>query len=123
MKLVHLVAAAAFVPALASAADFSGTWKLDNTFNGKVSSIHCTIVQKDNALTGSCKPDIEGMEAAKLAGTVNGSAAKWGYDLVFNGKPARVDYDVTLAADGSMSGNLLRNGSGSPIKGTRQPSP
>jgi hypothetical protein len=28
---------------------------------------------------------------------------------------------VNLAADGSISGNLLRNGSGSPIKGTRQP--
>jgi hypothetical protein len=78
-------------------------------------------VQAGDALTGSCKPDIQGMEAAKLTGMVKGSAAKWGYDLVFNGKPARVDYDVTLAADGSLSGNLLRNGSGSPIKGTRQP--
>ena len=123
MKLAHLVAAAAFVPALASAADFSGTWKLDNTFNGKVSSIHCTIAQKGEELTGSCKPDIQGMEAANLTGTVKGQAAKWGYDLVFNGKPARVDYDITLAADGSISGNLLRNGSGSPIKGVRQPAP
>jgi len=61
------------------------------------------------------------MEASKVAGTVKGSTAKWGYDLVFNGKPARVDYEVMLAADGSMSGNLLRNGGGSPITGSRQP--
>jgi hypothetical protein len=40
---------------------------------------------------------------------------------VFNGKPARVDYEVTLAADGSVAGNLLRNGSASPITGARQP--
>ena len=121
MKRVHLFAAAAFAPLLASAADFSGTWKLDNTFNGKVSSIHCTLAQSGDALTGSCKPDIPGMEASKLTGTVKGSAAKWGYDLVFNGKPARVDYEVTLAADGSLAGSLLRNASGSPITGTRQP--
>jgi hypothetical protein len=121
MKLAQFVAAAAFAPALASAADFSGTWKLDNTFNGSVSAIHCTLVQSKDALTGSCKPDIPGMEASKLTGTVDGSNAKWGYDLVFNGKPARVDFEVTLAADGSLAGNLLRNGSGSPIKGRRQP--
>jgi hypothetical protein len=113
----HLVAIAAFVPALAPAADFSGNWKLDNEFNGQVSAILCTLVQTGNELSGSCRPDIEGMEASMLKGTVQGSQAKWGYELVFNGKPARVDYEVTLAADGSLSGKLLRNGSGSPITG------
>jgi len=102
-------------------ARFSGNWKLDNTFNGRVSAVHCTLVQSGDALTGSCKPDLPGMEAAKLTGTVSGTKAKWGYDLVFNGKPARVDYEVELAADGTMAGNLLRNGSASPIKGTRLP--
>lgn len=121
MKLMHLVAAAVFAPALASAADFSGTWKLDNTFNGKIAVIHCTLVQSGDALSGSCKPDVNGMAASKLAGTVKGSTAKWGYDLEFNGKPARVDYEVTLAADGSLSGSVLRNGSASPIAGVRQP--
>jgi hypothetical protein len=120
MKRMHFVAAAAFLPALASAADFSGKWKLDNTFNGKVSVVNCTVVQKGDALTGSCKPDIAGMEASNLTGAVTGSKARWGYDLVFNGKPARVDFEVALAADGSLSGNLLRNGSGSPITGVRQ---
>jgi hypothetical protein len=61
------------------------------------------------------------MAASNLTGTVTGSAAKWGYDLEFNGKPARVEYAVTLAADGSISGNLLRNGAASPITGVRQP--
>jgi hypothetical protein len=126
MKFVRLVAAATlagavFAPALASAADFSGTWKLDNSFNGKVAVVHCTLVQAGDALSGSCKPDVAGMEASKLTGMAKGSAAKWGYDLQFNGKPARVDYEVTLAADGSLSGSLLRNGSASPITGVRQP--
>jgi len=121
MKLRHFIAAAALAPALASAADFSGTWRLDNTFNGRVAVIYCTLMQSGNALSGSCKPDVAGMEASKLAGMVEGSKAKWGYELVFNGKPARVDYEVTLAADGSLAGNLLRNGSGSPITGVRLP--
>jgi hypothetical protein len=119
MKLIHLVAAAIFTPALASAADFTGTWKLDNTFNGKVAVILCTLVQAGDALTGSCKPDVPGMAASNLTGMVKGTAAKWGYDLEFNGKPARVDYEVTLAG-GSLSGNVLRNGSPSPIAGVRQ---
>jgi hypothetical protein len=121
MKIAHFILAAAFAPGLASAADFSGTWKLDNDFNGRVSVIHCTLVQVKDALSGSCRPDIEGMEAEKLTGTVKGSTAKWGYDLVFNGQPARVDYEVALAADGSLSGKLLRNDSASPIEGKRQP--
>ncbi len=79
MKLKHLLLVAVFTPALAAAADFSGTWKFDNTFNGKVSSVHCTLMQKDDALTGTCKPDIEGMAASRLTGTVKGPAAKWGY--------------------------------------------
>jgi hypothetical protein len=123
MKLALIVAAAVFAPVVASAADFSGTWKLDNTFNGAVTAIFCTIVQEDNELSGSCRPDLPGMAAEKLTGTVDGSDAQWGYDLVFNGSPARVDFEVTLAADGSVSGNLLRNGSGSPIKGEREPEP
>lgn len=122
MKRAWFIAVAAPVPALAAAADFSGTWKLDNTFNGSVSVIHCTLVQSGDALSGSCKPDLPGMEASKLTGTVKGSTAQWGYDLVFNGKPARVDYEVALAADGTLTGQLLRNGSDSPITGTRQPS-
>jgi len=121
MKLMHFAAAAALVPALASAADISGSWKLENTFNGNVSVINCTLVQKDETLSGSCKPDVAGMEASQLTGTIKGSDAKWGYDLVFNGRPARVDYEVKLAADGSLAGTLLRNGSGSPIKGVRKP--
>lgn len=119
MKPASFIVAAALVPALASAADFSGTWTLENTFNGSVSAIHCTLVQSGDALSGSCKPDLPGMEASKLTGTVKGSTAQWGYDLVFNGSPARVDYDVVLSADGTLTGKLLRNGSESPIKGRR----
>jgi polyisoprenoid-binding protein YceI len=122
MKLAYF-AAAALAPALAlaSATNFAGTWKLDNTFNGKIAVIHCTLVQEGDTLSGSCVPDLPGMAASKLTGTLKGSTAKWGYDLEFNGKPARVDYEVTLTADGSLSGSVFRNGRPSAITGMRQP--
>jgi hypothetical protein len=120
MKLEYLVAIVACAPGVALAADFSGTWKIDDVFNGAVAVIRCTIVQAGSRLSGSCKPEAAGLAATDLAGTADGSKAKWGYDLVFNGKPARVDYVVDLAADGTLKGSLLRNGSASPITAVRQ---
>jgi len=120
MKLAHLMALAALVPGAAFAADFSGTWKIENLFNGAAAIISCTIVQTGNELTGSCKPQIDGIPPTALTGTVNGSSAKWGYDVVFNGNPARVDYVADLAADGTLKGSLLRNGSPSPITAVKQ---
>src|SRR5262245_19737172 len=120
MQLKQLVALAAFVPGAAFAADFSGNWRLDNLFNGAHAIINCTLVQSGDALTGNCKPDIPGMAGSDLTGTVDGSKAKWGYDLVFNGNPARVDFVAELAADGTLKGDVLRNGSPSPITGSKQ---
>jgi len=120
MKLGKLLGLAALVPSAAWAADFSGTWRIDNLFNGSHAFITCTLVQKDDALTGSCKPEIPGIAPTDLTGTVDGSSAKWGYDVVFNGNKARVDYVAELAADGTLTGNVLRNGSPSPITGKKQ---
>ena len=85
MRLIPFAVLAALAPAAASAADFSGTWKIDNLFNGSSSTVTCTIVQAGAALTGSCKPEIPGIAASSLTGAVDGSSAKWGYDVVFNG--------------------------------------
>jgi hypothetical protein len=120
MRLATLTAVVIFAPGAAWAADFSGTWRLDNLFNGASAIITCTLVQENNALTGNCKPEIPGIAASELKGTVDGSTAKWGYDVVFNGNAARVDYVAELGADGKLKGNVLRNGSPSPITGVQQ---
>ena len=116
MRRAQLVAVIALIPSAAWAADFSGTWRVDNLFNGQSAIITCTLVQTGNALTGSCKPEIPGIAPSDLTG----SNAKWGYDVVFNGNKARVDYVAELAADGTLKGNVLRNGSPSPITGKKQ---
>jgi hypothetical protein len=119
-RLVGVVAVVALAPSAAWAADFSGTWRIDNLFNGASAIIVCTLVQDGNALSGSCKPDLPGIAPSDLSGAVDGSSAKWGYDVVFNGNPARVDYVAELAPDGTLKGNVLRNGSPSPITAVKQ---
>jgi hypothetical protein len=119
MRMSLVVAIAVLASVRAFAADFSGTWKLENVFRGTPSIIICTMVQTGNALTGSCKPEIEGIAPSELAGTVEGASARWGYDVVFNGNPARVDYEAEIGADGVMKGSLVRSGSPSPITGVR----
>jgi hypothetical protein len=120
MGVKQLIALMALAPSAAFAADFSGTWRIDNLFNGASAIIMCTLAQSGNTLTGSCKPDIPGIAGASLTGTVDGANAKWGYDVVFNGNNARVDFVAELAADGTLQGNVLRNGSPSPITGAKQ---
>jgi hypothetical protein len=120
MRLTRFAALAALTPGAAWAADFSGTWKIDNLFNGASAIITCTIVQAGNTLSGSCKPQIDGIAATDLIGTVDGSSAKWGYDVVFNGNAARVDYVADLTPDGTLKGSVLRNGSPSPITAVKQ---
>lgn len=118
-QLTAVLTVVSIAPFTALAADFSGTWRIDNVFNGASAIITCTLEQADNKLSGTCRPEIPGIEPSKLTGTVDDASAKWGYDVVFNGNAARVDYVAELAADGTLKGNVLRNGSPSPITGTK----
>ena len=118
--MLRLALVAGLAPGVAFAADFSGTWRIDNLFNGASAIIICTLVQTGNALSGSCKPEIPNITGSELNGSVDGSSAKWGYDLVFNGNAARVDYVAELSADGTLKGSVLRNGAPSPITAVKQ---
>jgi hypothetical protein len=120
MKRRSLIVLAALVPSAAWAADFSGTWRITNVFNGNPGIITCAIAQAGDTLSGTCKPEIPGIEPSALAGSVTGNSAKWGYDVVFNGNQARVDYTADLASDGTLKGNVLRNGSPSPMTAVKQ---
>ncbi len=83
-----LAAGAAF------AADFSGTWNISSKVGDNPVSIQCTLVQRGDALTGTCKP--AQFDPSATTGTVSGTKATWGYDVVFNGnhEPCRVRGDA-----------------------------
>jgi hypothetical protein len=93
-----LIADAAF------AADFSGTWNISSKVGDNPVSIQCILVQHDDALTGTCKP--AQFDPSTTTGTVSGTKATWGYDVVFNGNRNHVEYEATLGADGTLSGTL-----------------
>ncbi|HET7134159.1 MAG TPA: hypothetical protein VFJ95_18005 [Gammaproteobacteria bacterium] len=118
MRLVSLAACAALASAPAFAADFSGTWNITSKVGDNPVSIVCTLAQKGDALTGTCKP--AQFDASETKGTVSGSSAKWGYDVVFNGTENHVEYEATLGADGRLAGTLHLGPMPTPFTAVRQ---
>jgi len=113
MRLVWLaLGALASGPALA--ADFSGSSKVGEN----PVSIVCTLAQKGDALTGTCKP--AQFEPSDAKGTVSGSNAKWGYDVVFNGNQNHVEYEATMGGDGKLTGTLHLGPMPTPFTAARQ---
>jgi len=118
MKLAPLAIMAAVSSAPALAADFSGTWNISSKVGDNPVAIVCTLAQKGDALTGTCKP--AQFDASETKGTVSGSSAKWGYDVVFNGNQNHVEYEATLGADGKLSGTLHLGPMPTPFTAARQ---
>ena len=104
MRVVPFAMLAVLAAGSALAADFSGTWNISSKVGDNPVSIVCTLAQKGDALTGTCKP--AQFDASDTKGTVSGSSAKWGYDVVFNGNQNHVEYEATLGADGTLTGTL-----------------
>lgn len=88
----------------ALAADFGGEWKIQATIGGNPSEIRCTLAQNGDTLSGTCKPGQ--FDPSAVTGTVSGTSATWGYDVVFNGNRNHVEYEAVLGADGKLAGTL-----------------
>ena len=102
----------------AFAADFSGTWNISSKVGDNPVSIQCTLVQRGDALTGTCKP--AQFDPSATTGTVTGTKATWGYDVVFNGNQNHVEYEATLGADGTLTGTLHLGPMPTPFTAVRQ---
>ena len=121
MKLRQLVAVAALAPSAAWAADFSGTWRIDNLFNGASAIITCTLVQAGNALSGSCKPEIPGIAGVGAWPAPSTARARSGVTTSCSTATRRASTTWRSSrADGTLKGNVLRNGSPSPITAVKQ---
>lgn len=94
--IVPLLLAAA--PALAT--DLSGTWKI----TGMVGPV-CTLVQKGDALSGSCRGNAG--EGA-ITGTVSGESVQWRWTRVTpsTGISTNLDFSAKLTSPG-MTGNII----------------
>ncbi len=92
--------------------DIAGNWLIHSQVgaDGPMIQVHCTLVQNRSALTGTCTPEMANPEASALKGSLTTSTARWGYDVVFNGNPGRVDFIATSLAADALSGTLSLSG-------------
>jgi hypothetical protein len=119
MKIVLFAAAAMLVPRVALGADFSGDWKIDFSVNGNPAHVACTMMQSGDALSGHCLPAMPNAQPSDLTGRVDGSSAKWSYDVVFNGNKNHVTYDATMTSPTAISGQLMLGQTPTAFTGTR----
>jgi len=124
MRTFWLGALVALVPSLvasaALAADFSGDWKISFSVGGNPATVDCKITQAGSDLSGRCLPVMQNAMPSDLTGTVDGSSAKWSYDVVFKGKPGHVGYEGKMTSDTTMSGTLNLAGSPTSFSAEKQ---
>ena len=104
------VAALAFAPVAASAADLTGVWKVHGVFNAVISyTATCTFRQAGGNLGGPCV-DPQNNTNVVAKGAVNGGNVEFGYDASFQGLTVHLDYKGALQPDGTLKGVIETGG-------------
>jgi hypothetical protein len=105
----------------AEPADISGDWEIHSSVGGATPiTVNCTLVQDGTALGGTCTPVMENAQPSELDGETSGSTAVWGYDVVFNGNPGRVDFTADSVSDQKLAGTLSLSGTEAPFEAVRK---
>lgn len=97
--LAAVVLAAASV--LAPENPLTGDWKVRNDISGNVSEMSCAMVQKAEALTGTCVTE---QGTVEIAGKVTEGNVTWVFKSVYNGGPITLTYKGSLGTDGQLAG-------------------
>lgn len=106
MKTPLLCLVLASAVAVAVAADtptLSGKWRVHTSIAGNDSDQTCTIIQKENDLTGTCTSTDRG--SVDITGKIDGTKIKWSYKSEYNGSPLTVQYEGTFDA-GKIAGSV-----------------
>ena len=104
-KLLALSAAVLFATtAFAAGPDLTGQWSIHQNIANNESDQACKFVQKDNAITGTCK-SMEGKDLA-VTGSVDGNKVTWKYDSEYNGSPLTLIYTATVDDSGKIAGSV-----------------
>ena len=93
-------------PAVASApgdVDLTGSWTLNGEVAGTSVVEHCTLAQKDTALTGSCTTDTGKYDTT---GKTDGKTATFKHGGNYQGTDLIITFTGKVAADGTMSGTM-----------------
>lgn len=101
--------------------DLSGNWQIQSSVGGEIPiTVNCTLIQEGADLSGTCTPVMENPQPSELAGTVEGNTASWGYDVVFNGNPGRVDFMADELSGTTMKGTLSLSGTEAPFEAVKE---
>lgn len=100
--------------------DISGDWVIASSVGGGTAiTVYCTLEQNGAVLGGNCTPEMANAEASTLSGSVGLRLAVWGYDVVFNGNPGRVDFRATRLEADVLEGTLSLSGTMAPFVASR----
>jgi len=100
--------------------DLGGDWVIASSVGGRIPiTVYCSMEQRGSVLSGTCTPEMENPEASAIRGTVGLKRAVWGYDVVFNGNPGRIDFTATSLSDELLEGSLSLSGTVAPFTATR----
>lgn len=100
--------------------DISGDWVIASSVGGGTAiTVYCTLEQNGAVLGGNCTPEMANAEASTLSGSIGLRLAVWGYDVVFNGNPGRVDFRATRLEADVLEGTLSLSGTMAPFVASR----
>lgn len=100
--------------------DLSGDWVIASSVGGRIPiTVYCSMEQLGSVLSGTCTPEMENPEASAISGTVGPMSAVWGYDVVFNDNPGRIDFTATTLSNEMLEGSLSLSGTVAPFTATR----
>ncbi|HHX82569.1 MAG TPA: nuclear transport factor 2 family protein [Pseudomonadaceae bacterium] len=101
--------------------DIAGDWIIASSVGGATPvTVYCTLEQDAAVLGGSCTPEMANAEASTLRGSIGLKLAVWGYDVVFNGNPGRVDFRATTLEADKLEGSLSLSGMVAPFTAQRR---
>jgi len=98
----------------------SGDWIIASSVGGQTPiMVYCTLAQSGAVLSGTCTPEMANAEPSALRGSLGLKRASWGYDVVFNGNPGRVDFTAATLMENELAGTLSLSGTVAPFTATR----
>lgn len=121
LKTLPLLATMATAVSAQNTPDLSGDWEIKSSVGGQTPiTVNCTLIQNGNMLGGSCTPVMANPEPSELTGKLADGGASWGYGVVFNGNPGRVDFVADKVSASEISGTLSLSGTEAPFVALKQ---
>lgn len=86
-----------------AAPNMTGNWAVHRNVVGNESDSTCTFVQKEAAITGSCKSESKDVP---VTGSVEGNKVTWSYTVDYQGSPLTMTYTATVDDSGKVAGSV-----------------